>query len=133
MQFLAFPGNMPAPKNSKENRILLIELYAQNGKYSRTAEVFAGIKTLDPIPTRSAVRRVVQRWRATGTVVDQPRKRQSPATSPQMRASVLAAVSLNPIVSARSLANDAGISKSSVRKILKSEKFHPYRSFMLRC
>jgi hypothetical protein len=44
-----------------------------------------------------------------------------------MTASVLAAVSLNPIVTARELSTAAGISKASVKRILKAENFHPYK------
>jgi hypothetical protein len=118
---------MAPPKISRENRTLLIELYAQTGSYARACETFAGMRPNEPIPTRSAVCKLVSRWRATGSVADSPPNRLKPATNPQMRASVLAAVSLNPIVTARTLATAAGISRQSVQQILKKEKCRPYK------
>ena len=117
----------PFPPLSIENRVLLCNLHSQYASIRIAIQTFTAMKPNDAPPSVMQVSRLIKRFNQTGTVMNRTPIRQSPATSPEIRSSVLAAISLNPIVTSKELATGAGISKSSVRNILRKEKYHPYK------
>lgn len=73
-----------------------------------------------------AFKRLETRGRITGNLCAKKRVRSRPKTNEEMAVGVLGAVALNPNVSSRQLAQDSGIDKKSVLKILHRYNFHPY-------
>lgn len=67
--------------------------------------------------------------RETGSLpsIKKPKQRVKRATGENNAAIVLGHVIINPHDSTRSIAEQCGISKTSVRRILKKENYHPYK------
>lgn len=73
----------------------------------------------------TAVRKLVKKFKETGSVLDKPRSGR-PKTSDETKEAVLAKVYANPKQSLRRTSTELGIPRSTVHKIL-GEKFHPYK------
>ncbi|KMQ90923.1 transposable element tc3 transposase, partial [Lasius niger] len=82
---------------------------------------------------RKVFTRLANRLRTTGNVKPEPRQQKQDVlvNNEDMSVDVLAAVTENPHVSTRDIARDRGISQSSVSRILRKNKFHPYRISLL--
>lgn len=85
----------------------------------------------NPIP-HTTVTRIVRKFAETGSIKDLPRSgRPKSATDGNTSLDVLLRVQENPKVSTTNLALECDISQSSVMKILKSAKQHPYKIQLL--
>lgn len=115
---------------SVEERIEIIFVYgAQEMCYLRTALAFN-----ERHPGRNVshvyVRDLVRKFQETGSVAN--KRRQGPKIlDEEMQVEVLGQVANNPEVSTRQLASITGISRTSVRRVLKRHKFHPYKMKIL--
>ena len=79
-------------------------------------------------PERSTIHKWKKRLFEIGSVNDRPRSgRRSTETVGENKENVLALVRENPCTSTRIIANEVGTSKSSVVRILKEEKFDPFK------
>nr|WP_253308897.1 DUF4817 domain-containing protein [Rickettsia endosymbiont of Ceutorhynchus assimilis] len=78
--------------------------------------------------SRASFYRVVKEFKENGSVQPKKRRRRATTTGENNEVAVLAAVAVNPCISSRRIANDSGISKTSILRILKRHKFHPYIS-----
>lgn len=76
--------------------------------------------------SRASFYRVVNQFRTTGSVEPRKRTRRVTVTGEENQIAVLAAVALDPHAGTRGISRDLGMSQSSVRRILKKQKFHPY-------
>lgn len=81
-----------------------------------------------PKPSQSTVSRLIKRFEKTGSVhnLKIPGRPKS-ATSISHCMDVLASINIDPTQSLRKLSNNIDISKSSLQRILKLHKFHPYK------
>ncbi|BFZ01701.1 hypothetical protein BsWGS_04740 [Bradybaena similaris] len=71
---------------------------------------------------------LIKRFQETGSVADRERcGRRKSATDEETSTMVLANVAGSPVKSMRKISQELTISKSSLRRILKTQKFHPYR------
>ena len=79
-------------------------------------------------PERSTIHKWKKRLFETGSVNDRSRSgRRSTETVGENKENVLALVNENPRASTRGIADEVGTSQSSVVRILKKEKFHPFK------
>ncbi|XP_020295795.1 uncharacterized protein LOC109860838 [Pseudomyrmex gracilis] len=77
---------------------------------------------------KSTVQRTVSRFAETGSVNDRPRSRRPrTATDADNSLEVLQSYVENPHTSLSKAAHMRGISKTSIRKILKEHRFHPFK------
>ena len=76
--------------------------------------------------SHTSVGRLINKFRKTGTVLD---KKQSgrPGLSAETRAQVLEKITSSPRKSVRGTAGKIGVPRSTMQKVLKAEKFHPYK------
>jgi hypothetical protein len=82
--------------------------------------------------TRGCVCKLLAKFRATSSIDDRPRSGTPVrATSSEISALVASYVSTSPQLSLSLLALRAGVSKTSVHRILKREKYHPYKPHVL--
>ena len=77
-------------------------------------------------PSRRLFGKLFIKLRDSGSVTPRARVRNKPTTGEAGATNVLAAVAVNPHVSSREIARDAGMSQRSVLRILHTHKFHPY-------
>lgn len=79
-----------------------------------------------PRKSHMAFKRLENRSRQSGQLSSKKRNRRKTKTNEEMTVGVLGTVALNPHIGSRNLAADAGMSKTSVLRILRNYKFHPY-------
>lgn len=77
-------------------------------------------------PSRRTFTNTYRLFRSTGSVHARQYKRKNPTTNEDNEINILAAIAVNPHVSTRKIAREAGISQSSVIRILARHKFHPF-------
>lgn len=73
-----------------------------------------------------AFHRLERRVRTTGSVISRTRNRVKQIINEDNKVNILAAVNRNPHISQRQLERESNISRTSIRRLLKTEKFHPY-------
>ena len=117
------------PVYTTEERVQFIYLYIENGRnLMRACEAFHAQFPLRPKPSRPGLQKIVRRFEATGSV---GRKKYSsrarPVTGEENTINVLASVAAVPVMSISERAAEAGISCSSVQRILAKNKFHGYK------
>lgn len=70
--------------------------------------------------------RLAARVKSTGTVQPSEKRNKIPEVRVERSADIIAAVNMDPQISLRRLSRDSGIGKTSVFRILHTEKLHPY-------
>ena len=81
--------------------------------------------------THNTVAKLICKFKKTGNVADQPRSGpRRRATDEDTSATILAAIIRSPRKSTRQLSAEPGVSRSSIRRILKANKWHPYKLHM---
>jgi Transposase. len=92
---------------------------------NEVCEMF-NLKYPDTQITRSTVSKIERKFREAGHVRDLPRSGR-PSVSDDKKLNVLLSIEENPHKATQEIALDNEIAKASVRKILKSENYHPYK------
>jgi hypothetical protein len=115
-------------KYAMQHRVELISLMLQmNGSSRMVCDTFAARHPDLPVPSHSTVIRLLERFKATGNVADLPRcGAPKTTTDGVISESVLLNFVVKPHTSTRQAAAYSGVGKSSVHRILKKNKFHPY-------
>lgn len=117
------------------NKIELIKIYYRNNdNASEAARIFNENNPDGPQPSYKTVQRFVDKFNLTGSVENiKPPGRPISATNEQNKANVKEIVEANPTKSIPEITALLGlhISKSSVYKMIKSLKFHPYKYRMV--
>lgn len=118
---------------SEANRIEILMMIGFGDRSRTQAEVARLFHENHPdLPAinRSTVSKIENQYRELGHVRPRPRQRQ-PAIDDDERINVLLSVQENAVVSARQLAREHHISHSSVLRMLKNAKLHPYKMQMV--
>ena len=76
--------------------------------------------------SHTSVGRLINKFRETGSVVDKKRSGR-PGLSGKTCAQVLEKIASSPRKSVRRASSEIGVLPSTMQKVLKSEKFHPYK------
>lgn len=119
-------------KYSKEDRIFLYEAYIQSGKcVTSTLRKWSSAFKNKPKPSRSTVERLVERFKETGSVMDNKdalRTAKRHVRTPDMIETVRGRICADPKKSVNDLARDLNISASSAYRILHDDlNLHPYK------
>ena len=108
-------------------RVEIIELFFKNNECgNRVAELFNQLHP-DKQASGKIVRELVAKFRETGSVCNKKRQFENPVLDEPMEIAVLGQVAVDRTLSTRQLANVSGVSRTSVQRILKKYKFHPYK------
>ncbi len=112
---------------SKEERIELVLLSGREGwSYRKIADEF-NLRHPDRQPIYfAAVRKLVTKFKETGSVLDKPRSGR-PKTSDKTKEVVVAKIAASPRKSLRRTSMELGVPRSTIHKILVEQKFHPYK------
>ena len=76
--------------------------------------------------SHTSVGRLINKFRKIGSVLDKKRSGR-PGLSAETRAQVLEKITSSPRKSVRRAAGEIGVPCSTMQKVLKAEKFHPYK------
>jgi transposase len=115
-------------KLTKDERVELIFFSGRVGwSYRQVAEAFNASHNDRPPISRSTVSKLVRKFQETGSVNDKPHTGRHPIGEEVIEA-VMAKVIVAPIKSVRQTSNELGVSRCSVHRVLKENKFHPYKS-----
>lgn len=114
---------------STAERVSMIEIYYENNRCANiTSQVFNQMNP-DKHVHRKYVIELVTKFRETGSVEN--RKPIAPnrmiVGNEAVEVAVLGHVNMDPTLSTRQLPLVCGISRTSIRRILKKHKFHPYK------
>jgi len=108
-------------------RSQFVTLYFQSGSSSEAAREFARLNPGIPTPTKPTILNAVRRHEVLGSQTNQKRILTKRATTDDNVTNILAAVSANRHSSVRGLSAESGLSKSTVHRILKENKFKAYK------
>jgi hypothetical protein len=115
------------PKLTPEQRVFLIKHFYQKGPNPNRVVLDLFQAKFLYRPSEKAMTNLVEKFETEYTIEDRKRTKQHPATSEANQELVLASVAEDPNISIRKQAQIVGISASSVGRILKLHKFHPYK------
>jgi transposase len=116
-------------KLSCEERVNLVFLYAKmNASYRDVAAEFNRLHPARPPLQHTTLQRLITRFKSIGRADDLPRSgRPHIATGEEACTAVLASLTHTPRQSLRKLSHHCGISTTSVYRICKKYRFHPYK------
>lgn len=112
---------------SLAERVEIISLFfANNENANRTAQLF-NLQHQNRQVHRKYILELVQKFRETGSVANKKREMDNPVVNEASEVAILGHIVQDPTMSTRHLATVSGIRRSSIQKILKKHKFHPYK------
>ena len=111
-----------------EQRVFVVESYVETKSWKQCgqwfAEKFNGVK----VPAKSAMQRLVVKWRQTGSVLNKSKNTPKRVRTPEKVAEVQQKMLQSPTKSTRRLSQETTISHRSCRRILHLDlHMHPYR------
>lgn len=100
-------------------------------RYREVAERFHRMHPNRPKPSHAGIAKLFRKFRDTGSVFNRPKSgRPLSQTHEANEVMVLASVDMQMQQSIREISLETGISMSSVGRILRRHKFHPYGVFL---
>jgi hypothetical protein len=109
-----------------QEKIEMVLVYGEAGRSLDNTVTLYALRFPDGIRSRASFYRTVKQFTTDGSVQPKKRTRRTAVTDENNEIAVLAAVAHNPHNSTREIARDSGLSHTSVWKILKRHKYHPY-------
>ena len=109
-----------------QEKIEMILIYGECARKIDNAVILYEERFPDNARSRASFYRVVNRFITEGSVQEKKRVGENTATGLDNEVAVIAAVNVNPHVSTREISHDSGISQSSVSRILRRHKYHPF-------
>lgn len=119
-------------KLTPEMRTEIVVIYTASKSVRETAGIFSQRYPDRDKLSASTVSKIFNKFKATGSIHDLQRSgRPKSSFNEEKSIGILAKVRADPHTNVRQMAQEAGISTGSVRKILKTYKFHPYKMQIL--
>jgi transposase len=107
--------------------VFIVEHYLASRSYLTCQNEFRDTFPDSPVPNRSTVSRLVNRFRDTGSVQDRNRSGRPWVLSVDSLVDIRQTLLRSPRKSLRKLSLQSGVSYGSVHKATKILKLHPYR------
>lgn len=106
----------------------MLLIYGEVRKYSREASRLYRERFPDRRqPSRATFFKVEAKLRTGSFPSNKPKHRPTPARTEKNLVNVLASTNVNPQNSIRKIAEETNLSKSTVQRVLKQYKYHPYK------
>uniref|UniRef100_A0AAZ1X2A6 DUF4817 domain-containing protein n=1 Tax=Oreochromis aureus TaxID=47969 RepID=A0AAZ1X2A6_OREAU len=116
---------------TREERIEIVLISGERSNRVIAADFNARHPTRPPI-SHATVSKLLATFRETGSVLDLPKcGRKKTVTNEETSVAVLASFSKSPQRSTRRMSLESGISRTSLRRILATHKWHPYKLQLL--
>ncbi|KAG2466422.1 MTX3 protein, partial [Polypterus senegalus] len=116
---------------TREERIEIVLMSGELSNRVIAADFNARHPTRPPI-SHATVSKLLAKFRETGSVLDLPKcGRMKTVTNEETSVAVLASFSKSPQRSTRRMSLESGISRTSLRRILATHKWHPYKLQLL--
>uniref|UniRef100_A0A669B5E7 DUF4817 domain-containing protein n=1 Tax=Oreochromis niloticus TaxID=8128 RepID=A0A669B5E7_ORENI len=116
---------------TREERIEIVLISGERGNRDIAADFNARHPTRPPI-SHATVSKLLAKFRETGSVLDLPKcGRKKTVSNEETSVAVLASFSKSPQRSTRRMSLESGISRTSLRRILATHKWHPYKLQLL--
>lgn len=112
-------------------RVEMIELYFKNNECGARAANLFNQRHADKHVSGKIVRELVAKFRESGSVKNKKRQGENPVLNEPVELAVLGQVAMDSTMSTRQLAVATGVSRTSVQRVLKKYKFHPYKIQLL--
>lgn len=114
---------------TNEERIMLVSWYNLQMSLREVSAMFSATFPDRPIPSPSTISRLVSKFKREGCVKREHQNRRKPAAvvTGEKKLEIALHVEQNKNVSTRGLAEAVGISKTSVFRALKSERYHSFQ------
>lgn len=111
-----------------DERIVLVNWYKSGMSLREVSEMFSASYRDRPIPSPATISRIVQQFEREGCIIPahSTKKKRAHILTEEVKLQVLLHVENNKNISTKSLAHAVGVSKTSVHRILKSEKFRSF-------
>jgi transposase len=111
---------------SHEDKVEIIFTFGASNENYHEAERRFNVAHPDRPVTRKYIRSLVSKFRETGSIKDAPRSGR-PSLDEDKQFEIVAQFVEDPQTSTRSVANICNVSQMSVVRLLKKNKFHPYK------
>lgn len=112
---------------SQADKMEIIIIYGETGRNSvKAQELYAQCYSDRNHPSRRYFNRIIHLFLEIGSMNTLKRKRRETKTNEEAEIAVPVAVAHDPQISCRQIECYSGISKTSVLRILRHHKFHPY-------
>lgn len=108
-------------------RVEVIGLYYGNNRCANKAAELFNQQHENMNVSRQYVSELVKKFQDTGSVANKKRNIELPIRNEATEVAILGYVALDPTLSTRKLATVSGVSRTSIQRILKTHKFHPYK------
>ncbi|KAL1279169.1 hypothetical protein QQF64_025842 [Cirrhinus molitorella] len=116
---------------TREERIKIVLISGERSNRVIAADLNARHPTRAPI-SHATVSKLLAKFRETGSVLDLPKcGRMKTVTNEETSVAVLASFSKSPQCSTLRMSLESGISRTSLRRILATHKWHPYKLQLL--
>lgn len=112
---------------SLQQRIVIVEGYVRNGSIKEAQAAFIDKYPETKVPSKRCIQNLVRKWRETGSVENVKKRRRSLARTPEVVSNIQQRITRSPKKSIRRLAQQAGVSRTTCHRVLKSLKMRPYR------
>ena len=110
---------MPQNKYTLEQRVFIFETFIKTKSTSTVRKRFMRKFSGQPIPCRDTVRKLVMKFRNSGSLLDKKPKRKRRVLTEEKLDEICARLEKTRYKSLRCLAEETGISKSSARNAIK--------------
>lgn len=114
-----------------ERRVMVFLRIDEGLSFRQISDRFHQMYPNRPKPAHSAIAKLFEKFRATASVFNRPKSgRPRSETGEHNEVLVLASVDMNMQQSIREVSMETGVSMTSVGRILRRHKFHPYGVFL---
>jgi hypothetical protein len=127
VRHLSFNSRSARMSFSQVHRVFIVENYLASRSYLTCHNEFRDTFRDSPVPNKSTVSRLVNRFRDTGSVQDRNRSGRPSVLSDDNSDDICQTLLRSPLKSLRQLSLQSGLSYGSVHKATKILKRHPYR------
>ena len=115
------------PQLTPEQKVFLIKIFYGKGQNPNRVVLDQFETKFLFRPSEKTLTNLIEKFETNFTIESKTRSRSHPATNEANQELVLAEVAVDPHTSIRKISQNTGISQTSVGRILKLHKFHPYR------
>ncbi|XP_071054645.1 uncharacterized protein [Onthophagus taurus] len=119
---------MPARLNyTNEDYLNLFIIYGECNKVlTRTCDTFAARYPQKRKPSPNTLKQIIYNFKTHGSVKGKVLKKKPIVDNENVEIAVLGYFNAYPTISLRQVSKESGLSKSSIHRILKKHKYHPY-------